>query len=278
MPREEELQSYKYYLRTHERSEATIQKYIHDIRQFLAYDSAAEAKPVEKTRVIAWKRHMEATYAPATVNAAIAAVNGFLEFLGRGDCKVTPLKVQPAPFRTHRRELTRAEYERLLKAAALVSEDTVCMLETICSTGIRVSELRFITVEAVHQGMAIIRNKGKSRTVFLPTKLYERLKKFCNESGLHSGSIFLDKNGQPLSRFAIWRRMKRLCATAKVAAEKVFPHNLRHLFAVCFYRMQHDLEHLASILGHSSINTTRIYTRSSGEAYRRQLDRLNLLR
>jgi len=278
MPREEELQSYKYYLRTHERSEATIQKYIHDIRQFLAYDGAAEAKPVEKTRVIAWKRHMEATYAPATVNAAIAAVNGFLEFLGQPDCKVTPLKVQSAPFRTQRRELTRAEYERLLKAAALVSEETVCMLETICSTGIRVSELCFIKVEAVRQGMTIIRNKGKSRTVLLPTKLCERLKKFCSQNGLQSGSIFLDRKGQPLSRFAIWRRMKKLCALAKVNSEKVFPHNLRHLFAVCFYRMQHDVEHLASILGHSNINTTRIYTKSSGEAYRRQLDRLNLLR
>lgn len=278
MPMEEELQSYKQYLCAHERSEATIQKYIHDIQYFLTFGNFIEKQAIEKPDVIAWKRHMEATYAPSTVNAAIAAVNGFLEFLGREECKVTPLKVQPAPFRTQRRELTRSEYERLLKAAAHVSEETVCMLETICSTGIRVSELRFITVEAVQQRMAVIRNKGKSRTIFLPTKLCERLKKFCSQNDLHSGSIFLDQKRQPLSRFAVWRRMKKLCASARVAAEKVFPHNLRHLFAVCFYRMQHDLEHLASILGHSSINTTRIYTKNSGETYRKQLDRLNLLR
>lgn len=278
MPMGEYVQSYEGYLRIRERSEATIQKYIHDIRCFLEQYGICEAETMEKTKVIAWKHHMEASYAPSTVNAAIAAVNGFLEFLGRSDCKVTPLKVQPVAFRAQRKELTRAEYERLLKAAAHVSEQTACMLETICSTGIRVSELCFITVEAVRHGMAIIRNKGKSRTVFLPTKLCERLKKFCAQNSLHTGSIFLDRKGRPLSRFAIWRRMKKLCATANVAQEKVFPHNLRHLFAVCFYRMQHDLEHLASILGHSSINTTRIYTKSSGDACRRQLDRLNLLR
>lgn len=278
MQKNEGIQAYKDFLRAHERSEATIKKYIHDIQSFLAYNDALEAQAIEINQVITWKHHMETTYAPSTVNAAIAAVNGFLEFLGRGDCKVTPLKVQPAPFRSRRRELTRSEYERLLKAAVLVSEQTVCMLETICSTGIRVSELCFITVEAVRQGMAVIRNKGKSRTIFLPTKLSERLKRFCTKSGLHSGSVFLDRKGQPLSRFTVWRRMKKLCALARVDSEKVFPHNLRHLFAICFYRMQHDLEHLASILGHSSINTTRIYTKSSGEAYRRQLDRLNLLR
>lgn len=274
----EYIQSYEGFLRIRERSEATIQKYIHDIRCFVELYGVYEVETMEKTKVIAWKRHMEATYAPSTVNAAIAAVNGFLAFLGRADCKVTPLKVQPAPFRTQRRELSRPEYERLLKAAALVSEQTACMLETICSTGIRVSELPFVTVEAVRKGMAIIRNKGKSRTVFLPTKLCERLKKLCARNRLISGSLFVDRKGRPLSRFTIWRRMKKLCATARVASEKVFPHNLRHLFAVCFYRMQHDLEHLASILGHSSINTTRIYTKSSGEAYRRQLDRLNLIR
>jgi len=278
MPSGKYIQSYENFLRVRERSEATIQKYLHDIRCFLELYGVCVAETIEKTKVIAWKRHMEAVYAPSTVNAAIAAVNGFLEFLGRADCKVTPLKVQPAPFRTQRRELSRPEYERLLKAAALVSEQTACMLETICSTGIRVSELCFVTVEAVRQGMASIRNKGKSRMVFLPTKLCEHLKKLCAQNGLISGSIFLDRKGRPLSRFAIWRRMKKLCAVARVASEKVFPHNLRHLFAVCFYRMQHDLEHLASILGHSNINTTRIYTKSSGEAYRRQLDRLNLIR
>ncbi len=274
----EYIQSYEDFLRIRERSEATIQKYIHDIRCFLELYGVYEVETMEKTKVIAWKHHMEASYAPSTVNAAIAAVNGFLEFLGRADCKVAPLKVQPPSFRTQRRELTRPEYERLLKAAALISEQTACMMETICSTGIRVSELCFVTVEVVRQGMAVIRNKGKSRTIFLPTKLCERLRKLCAQNGLISGSIFLDRKGQPLSRFAVWRQMKKLCATAAVAPEKVFPHNLRHLFAVCFYRMKHDLEHLASILGHSSINTTRIYTKSSGEVYRRQLDRLNLLR
>ena len=175
-------------------------------------------------------------------------------------------------------ELTREEYFRLLRAAERVSEQTVCMLETLCATGIRVSELRYITVQAVRQGFTTVRNKGKCRTILLPQRLQTLLKRYFKNRNMTFGPIFVGRHGQPVSRYAVWRRMKQLCAAARVAPEKVFPHNLRHLFAVCFYRAQHDLEHLADILGHSNINTARIYTRLSGEEHRRQLDALMLTR
>ena len=205
-------------------------------------------------------------------------MNGFLRFIGRGDCCVRPLRVQRTLYRERRLELTREEYFRLFHAAERVSEQTVCMLETLCATGIRVSELRYITVQAVGQGFTTVRNKGKCRTILLPRRLQARLKRYCKTRRITSGPAFVGRHGQPVSRYAIWRRMKQLCTTARVAPEKVFPRNLRHLFAVCFYRTQHDLEHLADILGHSNINTTRIYTRLSGEEHRRQLDALLLTR
>ena len=272
------LDAYRLELSAQERAAATISKYIHDVRAFLVWCETQHAEDLTKAQVLRWRDTQVQGSAPATVNAAVAAVNGFLRFIGRGDCCVRPLRVQRTLYRERRLELTREEYFRLLRAAEQVSEQTVCMLETLCATGIRVSELRYITVQAVRQGFTTVRNKGKCRTILLPQRLQTLLKCYCMNRKMTFGPVFVGKHGQPVSRYAVWRRMKQLCASARVAPEKVFPHNLRHLFAVCFYRAQHDLEHLADILGHSNINTTRIYTRLSGEEHRRQLDALLLTR
>ena len=273
-----QLEHYIRELALQERADATIQKYAHDVRNFIRWCGEDDGCRLTKDKVIRWRNDLAQTKAPATVNAAVAAVNGFLRHIGRIDCCVRPLKVQRMLYRECRLELTRKEYFRLLDAAGRVSEQTVCMLETLCATGIRVSELRYITVQAVRQGFTTVRNKGKCRTILLPRRLQARLKRYCKTRRITSGLLFVGRHGQPVSRYAVWRRMKQLCAAARVAPEKVFPHNLRHLFAVCFYRAQHDLEHLADILGHSNINTTRIYTRLSGEEHRRQLDALMLTR
>lgn len=275
---ENAMESYLEFLCQQERADATVQKYRHDIKLFMHWCDERTLSALTRESVMAWRKHQEELYAPATVNAAVAAVNGFLGHIGKGECCVKLLRVQHTPYRERRLELTRHEYFRLVKAAEKASPQTAHVLEAICATGIRVSELRFITVESVRLGYARIRSKGKSRTVFLPDRLRERLRDYCRGCRICQGSIFVNRKGKPLSRFTIWRRMKQLCQAAGVLPEKVFPHNLRHLFAVCFYHAQHDLEHLADILGHSSINTTRIYTRISGEEHRRQLNALKLTR
>lgn len=272
------LEGYIHELCAQERATATIQKYVHDVREFLNWCGRQCIDSLSKEQVIRWRQEQEENKAPATVNAAVAAVNGFLRFIGRDECCVRPLKVQRALYRERRLELSREEYFRLLRTAERTSEQTACMLETICATGIRVSELRYVTVQAIRKGMATVRNKGKCRTILLPERLRSRLFQYCRACGLTSGPVFIGRHGQPISRYAIWRRMKQLCAAARVIPGKVFPHNLRHLFAVRFYQLQHDLEHLADILGHSNVNTTRIYTKLSGEEHRRQMDALMLTR
>lgn len=208
----------------------------------------------------------------------LAAVNKLLVCMGREDCKVRYLKLQRQMFRKSERELTRAEYQRLLDAAQARGDiRLLLLLETLCATGIRVSELQYITVEAARNGVAEIALKGKIRTILLPTKLCRKLLKYAKQQKTASGEIFLTRNGTPLSRRQIWAEMKGLCKTAGVAASEVFPHNLRHLFAAAFYRASRDIVKLADVLGHSSLETTRIYLLTSGAEHQRQLDRLGLV-
>ena len=262
-------------LREQERSGATIRKYAHDLNAFLAF---AGGRMLSKPLVIAWKEQLAAAHAPASVNSMLAAVNGLLKFYGWGELCVKPLKIQRALFLEEQKELTRAEYLRLVEAAQRKENERLALvMQTICATGIRVSELKFITVESLHSGRAEIRNKGKLRVVFLPGKLRKALKKYAQRQKRTAGAIFITRTGKPLDRSNIWRDMKSLCESAGVSKEKVFPHNLRHLFARAFYAQEKDLSRLADILGHSSINTTRIYTAESGSVHAAQMERLGLV-
>lgn len=219
-----------------------------------------------------------ASHAPATVNSILAAVNGFFRFMGWKDIAVKLLKIQKALFCDERRELTRAEYARLVSAAQKVGNERLSLvMQTICATGIRVSELRFITVEAVTTGRAELCNKGKRRTVFLPGRLRRLLRKYLQKQKKTAGAVFTTRTGRPLDRSNIWRDMKALCESADVEPSKVFPHNLRHLFARTYYSLEKDLSRLADILGHSSVNTTRIYTVESGGVHQRHLERMELI-
>ena len=219
-----------------------------------------------------------ASHAPATVNSILAAVNGFFRFMGWKDIAVKLLKIQKALFCDERRELTRAEYARLVSAAQKVGNERLSLvMQTICATGIRVSELRFITVEAVTTGRAELCNKGKRRTVFLPGRLRRLLRKYLQMQKKTAGAVFTTRTGRPLDRSNIWRDMKALCESADVEPGKVFPLNLRHLFARTYYSLEKDLSRMADILGHSSVNTTRIYTVESGGVHQRQLERMGLI-
>lgn len=269
------IQRYMEYLKEQERTENTIQKYTHDLNALLKY---LNGEALTKAVLIEWKEHLMTTLSPATVNSMLAAVNGFLSFMGWRELAVRPLKLQKALFRDEAKELTRTEYVRLVNAAKQGGNERLSLiLQTICATGIRVSELRFITLEAVCMGRAEIVNKGKHRPVFLPEKLRRLLKKYLQKQKITAGAVFVTRGGKPLDRSNIWRDMKALCKSAGVEPGKVFPHNLRHLFARTYYTLEKDLSRLADILGHSSINTTRIYTAESGRIHARQIERLGLL-
>lgn len=258
-----------------ERAKKTIERYQHQLRAFAQW---TEGRTVTKELTVRYKQWLMERYSPASVNVTLAALNGFFKFMGWQECRVRPVRVQRRHYAEPSRELSREEYYRLLKIARQKGNMRLFhLLETICSTGIRVSELRFITVQAVKRGRADICNKGKYRTILLPRKLCEKLQEYCRERGIWQGSVFVTRSGRPIDRTNVWAMMKALCTQAHVDAKKVFPHNLRNLFARCFYQKQRDLEHLATLLGHSSINTTRIYTRTSGEEHLRQIERLELL-
>lgn len=258
-----------------ERAKKTIERYQHQLRAFAQW---TEGRTVTKELTVHYKQWLMERYSPASVNVTLAALNGFFKFMGWQECRVRPVRVQRRHYAEPSRELSREEYYRLLKIARQKGNMRLFhLLETICSTGIRVSELRFITVQAVKRGRADICNKGKYRTILLPRKLCEKLLEYCRERGIWQGSVFVTRSCRPIDRTNVWAMMKALCTQAHVDAKKVFPHNLRNLFARCFYQKQRDLEHLATLLGHSSINTTRIYTRTSGEEHLRQIERLGLL-
>lgn len=267
--------NYAIHLQEEERSEATIQKYTHDLNAAVDYFSGTE---LTKARLIEWKKELIGKYATTTVNTVLAAFNSFLKYMGWNDLLVKTLRVQKSMFSDESRELTRNEYFRLIHAAESAGNQRIAMVvQTICSTGIRVSELQFITVEAVHTGRTEIFNKGKRRTVFLPMKLRRTLARYIKENNFKEGPVFVTRTGKPLNRSNIWRDMKNLCESAGVAPNKVFPHNLRHLFARTYYSVEKDISRLADILGHSSINTTRIYTMESGTVHAHQIERLGLI-
>lgn len=271
----EQIELYRVYLIGEERAKLTVEKYIRDIEAFFRYLNGSE---VTKESVVEYKALLVENYAAGSVNSMLSSLMSFFSFLGWNELKVKSLKIQRRIFDSEEKELTKAEYQRLLQAAkAKQNERLYLLLQTVCSTGIRVSELKHITVEAVMTEKAEISCKGKRRTVFLPEKLCKMLKRYIRERKITSGPVFVTKNGKPLDRSNIWSDMKKLCATADVSEKKVFPHNLRHLFARTYYSLQKDVVRLADILGHSSVNTTRIYTMESGETHRTQLQKLGLL-
>lgn len=270
------IAEYGEYLLMEERSAGTIEKYMRDVQAFARW---LNGRCVTNETVADWKRELLAAgYAPATINSMLAALHGLFRFLGWRGCRVKFLRIQRRMFRESMRELTRAEYIRLRTAAQRTGQTRLALLmETICATGIRVSEVKYITIEAARCGRAEIVLKGKIRTILLPKKLTRKLLQYAAQNKTASGEIFLTAGGKSLSRRQIWAEMKRLCRVAQVEPTKVFPHNLRHLFATAFYQACKDIVRLADVLGHSSIETTRIYLVTSGKEHARQLDRLGLV-
>lgn len=270
------IHQYKNFLIDEEKSEVTIEKYVRDINAFTTW---LKDRELTKSLVLEYKSKLIDEYSPATVNSVIAALNGFFTYNEWYSLRVKSLKLQRQLFCKSERELTKQEYERLLKAASKKQNERLnLIMQTICSTGIRVSELQYVTVSAVNQGQAQVKLKGKIRIVFFTKELCKLLKKYIKQQGIEEGCIFRTRSGRPIDRHTIWKSMKTLCESAGVSPEKVFPHNLRHLFARTFYGIQKDIVRLADILGHSSINTTRVYTIENGEVHRQQIHLLGLVR
>ncbi len=275
---EELLGQYERYLKEEERSRATVEKYLRDVRKFRDYLGAEGGTEFDKEMMLEYKQYLKERYRTTSANSMLAAVNSFLEYIGRGDCKVKLFKIQRAQFSEKERELTEKDYEKLVRAAQRKGDIRMSMLlQTIGSTGIRISELQFVTVEALKTGRADIYNKGKSRIALLPVELVRVLKKYCGKMGIRSGSIFITRNGKLMDRSNINKRMKQLGREAGVDASKVFPHNFRHLFARIFYSIEKDVVRLMDLLGHSSISTTRIYTMGTEEQPRRQMSRMRMV-
>lgn len=272
---QEAIGQYVANLREQERADNTVSKYRHDLDALYKW---LDGRTLTKGKMIEWKEHLTTVYAAASVNSMLAAVNGFFDFMNWKELTVKPLKIQRAMFCDDGRELTKDEYIRLVEAAGQGgSERLALILQTICATGIRISELKFITAETVRAGRVEVSNKGKLRTVFLPDKLCGLLKKYLQKTEISTGVVFVTRTGKPLDRSNIWRDMKKLCESAGVDPGKVFPHNLRHLFARTYYSLEKDISRLADILGHSNISTTRIYTVESGRIHAHQIGRMELV-
>ena len=267
------LQGFRKALLEDEARPATVRRYVTVAESFLRWQAG---RPITKQSVLEWKGTLRGS--PGTINVACAAVNRFLRSCGHGDITLKYCRVQHTGYRSAERELTREEYARLVEAAERTGRERLARaIETICATGIRVSELPYVTAEMLRVGETDICNKGKYRRIMLPGKLVKKLKSFCRRSGIRSGPVFVTRTGRPLSRTQLWEEMKALCAEAGVEPSKVFPHNLRHLIAVTYYRCHRDIVKLADILGHSSVNTTRLYLLESGQEHRRELDVLELV-
>lgn len=268
------IDSYVSHLYYEEKSKATIEKYLRDINAFVKY---SEKKPVTKELVISYKHALlEKGYAVRSINSMLASINSFLNYCGWADCKIKNIRQQKQIYCAEEKELSREEYVRLLEAAKEQPKLNL-LIKTICGTGIRVSELKFFTVEAVKQGEIIINCKNKTRTILIPRKLQVLLLQFAKRNGIKNGPVFISRNGNPLNRSNIWTQMKKLCDKARVNSKKVFPHNLRKLFARTFYGLEKDIAKLADILGHSSIETTRIYIMTTGFEHRKKIEQLKLV-
>lgn len=272
----EMIESFRVFLVNEERSASTVEKYIRDLMFFLTW---VHSQSLEKSLVLDYKQYLVEHYAPASVNSMLSSLNSFFDYMNWYELKVKTLKIQKQLFVDDTKELSKLEYEKLLKAAqSRKNERLYLLMQTICSTGIRVSELRYVTVESLKCRQALINCKGKMRVVILPKQLCKMLEGYVKSRNIESGCVFVTRSGKPLSRSNIWSDMKKLCDSAGVSKEKVFPHNLRHLFARTYYSCQKDIVRLADILGHSSVNTTRIYTIETGEIHRKQIQKLGLLR
>lgn len=271
---QEQISSFSDYLYREEKSVATREKYLRDTRAFCKYASNGI---VTKDLVLTWKKQLIDTgYAVRSINSMLASINSLFAFLGWHDCSVKNIRLQRQTYCAEEKELTKTEYLRLLETSKK-NEQMNLVLQTICGTGIRVSELRYFTVEDLRHGEITVNCKNKTRTILIPGKLKRLLLEFAKKRGIRTGAIFVSRNGKLLDRSTIWRQMKQLCKEAGVKESKVFPHNLRKLFARTFYSIEKDIAKLADILGHSSINTTRIYIMSTGVEHRRKIERLGLV-
>ena len=265
----EEISAFRLYLENEEKSKATVEKYLRDVRSFVDF---VKDKSLTKEQTLSFKNILVERYAPASVNSMLVAVNAFLDFIGMSECKVKQLKIQRQLFANEEKELSREEFRRLVSAAE--GSRISAVIQTICGTGIRVSELKYVTVEAVQRGKATVNCKNKTRVIFIPLQIKKMLKAYIKKTGISAGSVFVTRSGKPLDRSNIWKEMKALCRRARVSENKVFPHNLRHLFARTFYKIEKDIVRLADLLGHSSINTTRIYTTECGADHIRSIEKV----
>ena len=271
----QKMEEFKEYLILTKRSGATIEKYLRDVNKFIDFSKGTK---ITKEIVIKYKKSLIAFYAPRSVNSMLASLNCFFSFLDRDDLKVKTVKLQNQIYRSESKELTKAEYLELCKAAEATNNQRLnLILQTICGTGIRISELKYITLESVKRGEASVNCKGKTRTVFIIKELQKKLLKYAKVKNIKKGIIFRTRNGKPVNRTSIWREMKAICKIANVNPQKVFPHNLRHLFARTFYSFEKDIVKLADVLGHGSINTTRIYIMSTGIEHRKRMESMHLV-
>lgn len=269
------IDEFRNYLYESEKSELTVKKYIRDVLKFTEFSAG---RYPDKQMILKYKSQLEHTYTPRSANSMIAALNSYLRFIGKPELCIRQFKVQKEIYCSEEKELSKEEYFRLLNEAKRHGDQRLYLIfQTICGTGIRISELRFITAEGIRSGRVTVKCKGKSRTVFVVERLRKQLLDYMAERGIKSGSVFVNSNGQPLSRVTVWRNMKSVCRAASVDSRKVFPHNLRHLFARVFYMLEKDIVKLADILGHSNINTTRIYIIATGEEHRRKMENMRLV-
>lgn len=269
------FEEYRTFLYEDEKSELTIEKYIRDVKKFAEF---SDGKTLDKQLILEFKAELEKKYTPRSANSMIAALNSYFRFIGRDELCVRQFKIHKEIYCSEDKELSKEEYFRLLNEAKRQNNIRLYLIfQTVCGTGIRISELKYITVEGVRQGCVTVKCKGKSRTVFIVEKLKQQLLRYAKDKGIAAGPIFVNSNGIPLCRVTVWRSMKSVCDAAGVDSRKVFPHNLRHLFARIFYSIEKDIVKLADILGHSNINTTRIYIITTGIEHRRKMENMHLV-